>query len=81
MGKNAIIGPNVKAIILETRLQESSILDLGKAEHDAQVRGFRLSFVFFGLMDTSLHGTILILRSHCLMTILPFSSLVVGWSL
>jgi len=71
MGKNAMVGPNVKDIILETRLKESSIPDLGKGERDAQVRGFRLDLAFSGLMDASLHGNLLILRSHCLMTILP----------
>lgn len=72
MGKNAIVGPNVKAIILGTKSEENSIPNPGKAERDAQVRGFRLYFLFSGLMDTSLHGTTLILRSCCLMTILPF---------
>jgi len=41
-GKNATVGPSVRAIILDTKLAESSIpgsiSDLGKAEHDAQVR-------------------------------------------
>jgi hypothetical protein len=46
MGKNAIVGPNVKEIILETRLEECPISDLGKAEHDAQVREFILDCVF-----------------------------------
>jgi len=66
-----MVGPNVKDIILETRLEESSIIDLGKAERDAQVRGFGLNLILPGLIDASLHGNTLILRSHCLTIILP----------
>lgn len=70
LGKNATVGPNVRDIILGTRLEESSIIDLGKAERDAQVRGFRLNLILPKLIDASLHGNTLILRSHCLMIIL-----------
>jgi len=70
MGKNATVGPNVRAIVLEIESEESSIPDLGKAERDAQVRGFRLRSVLTGLMYTSLHGNTLILRNHHLMTLL-----------
>jgi hypothetical protein len=38
MGKNAAVGPHVKAIVLNTKLEESSTPDPRKAEHDAQVR-------------------------------------------
>ena len=51
VGKNAAIGPNVKTIILETRSEESTIPDLGKAERDAQVRGFMLHSVSNLLAD------------------------------
>lgn len=37
-GSNSEVGPNVRAIILEEQLEGSTIPDLGKAEHDAQVR-------------------------------------------
>ncbi|KAF9652372.1 hypothetical protein BDM02DRAFT_3183762 [Thelephora ganbajun] len=36
VGKNATVGPSVRAIIYETKFEENSIPDLGKAEHDAQ---------------------------------------------
>lgn len=82
IGKNATVGPNVRAILLDTKLGMSSVPDLGKAERDAQVRGFMPHLVFSGLMDASLHGNILILRSHCSMALLPvFWSMVAGWSL
>ena len=42
MGKNATVGPLVKDIILETKLEESFIPNLGKAEYNAQVSGFKL---------------------------------------
>lgn len=38
MGKNAAVGPHVKAIVLDTKVEESSTPDPRKAEHDAQVR-------------------------------------------
>ena len=81
MGRNVTVGPNVKTIILESKLGESSVPDLGKAEYDAQVRGFVMHLVFSGLMDPSLHGGTLILKSHCLVVLLPvFWSMVAGWS-
>ena len=43
-----MVGPNVKAIILGTKLDESSIPDLGKAERDAQVRGLGCIPYFLG---------------------------------
>jgi hypothetical protein len=39
IGKNATIGPLVRAIVLEVKVEESSIPDLGKAEHIALVSG------------------------------------------
>jgi len=68
MGKNATVGPNVRTIVLEIKSERRSGPDLGKAERDAQVRGFRSYSIFTGLMDTSLHGNTLILRNQCLMT-------------
>lgn len=47
MGRNLTVGPNVKTILLETRLEEGSLPDLGKAERDAQVRG--LSYILYPL--------------------------------
>lgn len=38
VGKNATIGPNVKAILLGTNSEGSSAPNSGKAERDAQVR-------------------------------------------
>lgn len=40
MGKNAAVGPHVRAIVLETKLEERVVSDPGKAERDAQVWGF-----------------------------------------
>ena len=40
IGTNTTVGPNVKAILLETKQEDTTIPDLGKAERDAQVRGF-----------------------------------------
>lgn len=64
MGKNTTVGPHVRAIVHETRLEESFIFDPGKAERDAQVRGFRFPSVLSKLTKISLHGNILIMRSH-----------------
>ena len=38
MGKNTTVGPNVRSIILEAKLEETSIPNLEKAERSAQVR-------------------------------------------
>lgn len=79
IGTNATVGPNVKAILLETKLEESSIL--GKAERDAQVRGLWAYSAFLGLTTVSLHGNVLILRSRCAMILLPvLRGMAAGWS-
>lgn len=71
MGNSATIGPRVRAIVLETNLEEGFVSDPGKAERDAQVRGFRFYSGFSNLTDTSLHGNALILRRHHLMILPP----------
>ena len=71
IGTNATVGPNVKFILLETKLEESSIL--GKAERDAQVRRPRPHSAFPRLTVVSLHGNALTLRSRCMMIPLPAS--------
>jgi len=48
IGTNVTVGPNVKAILLETKFEESSGPDLGKAERDAQVRDFGRGSCSFG---------------------------------
>lgn len=40
MGKNAAVGPHVKAIFLDAHLEEGIITDAGKAEREAQVKDF-----------------------------------------
>lgn len=40
MGKNAAVGPHVKAILLDAHSEESTAPDAGKAEREAQVKDF-----------------------------------------
>lgn len=82
IGKNAAIGPHVKAIVLEKKLEGDYVSDLGKAERDARVSEFRLRSGFSKLTDFSLHGNTLILRSHFSKILPPvFCIMVAGWSL
>ena len=81
IGTNATVGPNVKTILLETKLEEGSVPDQGKAERDAQVREFWPHSVFPRLTVPSLHGNVLTLRSRCVTILLPaFWNMVAEWS-
>ena len=70
IGNNATVGPNVKTILLGDELGRNSVLDLGKAERDAQVRELGLHPTFSVLIDASLHGNTLILRSYRVVALL-----------